>query len=333
MMQSSFSGFAHILCSVIIGSVLFYMLDPLVTLMEKRQGVRRGAAIGVIFTILLAVIVGVFVLVIPLVKYDVANFAGKLPELEDRVNEVSKTLLDAMFGTGNNSVLRNHFADLIDSTKAGVISSIKGILGNAAAIYRNVAAVVIDIVTGIIFAYYFIKDKDLIAGWLLGLFPYKRQNDVLKVTREIGSIVSSFISGQLTVAIIVGVIETIGLALIGIPVPWLFGIIGGVSNLMPYIGPIIGAVPSTFAALLISPWRGIFTVLLFVLVQQLDNNFISPKIIEGRLGVHPVVSIIVIFAGGELWGLAGVLLGIPLYAIIRCVVRYFVRSIAEARVL
>jgi predicted PurR-regulated permease PerM len=82
-------------------------------------------------------------------------------------------------------------------------------------------------------------------------------------------------------------------------------------------------VPAAFAALTVSPWRAILTILLFVLVQQLDNNFISPKIIEGKLGVHPVVSIIVLFIGGELWGLFGILLGIPLYAIIRYIVRFF----------
>ena len=323
----------HIICSIIIGAVLFYMLDPLITLMEKRQSIRRGAAIAVVFVLLVTLITGFFVFVFPAVKHDIKGFAARLPELSERIDGVAQTLLDAMFGKGTGSTagigLRSHFESLIAGTKENIIASAKGILDNAVAIYKNVANVIVDVVTGVIFAYYFIKDKERIGSRILGFFPYGRQNDVLRVTREIGNIVSSFVRGQLSVAVIVGVIETIGVSVIGLPVPWLFGIIGGVSNLIPYIGPIIGAVPAALAALLISPWRGIVTVLFFVLVQQLDNNFISPKIIEERLGVHPVASIIVIFIGGELWGLGGILLAVPAYAILRCLVKYFTESLVR----
>lgn len=110
--------------------------------------------------------------------------------------------------------------------------------------------------------------------------------------------------------------------------PWLLGLLGGLSNTVPYIGPVIGAVPAVFAALMVSPVKAIITVLLFVLVQQLDNNFISPKIIEGRLGLHPVASIIVLFIGGEFFGFAGVLFAIPAYAILRSVARMIVEIVS-----
>ncbi len=331
MKQSAFSGLAHIILSIVLGAILFYMLDPLITLMEKRQGVKRGVAIGVIFAVMLTVVVGVIVFAVPAVKYDVASFSNRMPEISKKTDEVTETLFNSMFGEGTKGGLRLHFEGLLAKAKGEVTETVNQIAENAATIYKNVASVFVDVVTGFIFAYYFIKDKVSIERKLLGIFPYKRQNDIIRVSREIGMIISSFIRGQFCVAIIVGIIETIGLSIIGLPAPWLFGIIGGVSNLIPYIGPVIGAIPAAFAAILISPWRGIFTVLLFVFVQQLDNNLISPKIIENRLGVHPVVSIIAIFIGGELWGLTGILIAIPLYAVLRCLIGFVIKEFINRR--
>jgi predicted PurR-regulated permease PerM len=262
----------------------------------------------------------------------VTAFAERLPEAVKAIDNTTDLILDKVFG-GDHPGLREHIERAVSDVKNGIEFQIRGFLDNASAIFKNVAAVIVDVITGIIFAYYFIKDKERIGDKILGMVPFSLRNDMVKLAREINVIISSFIRGQFTVALIVGVIETAGMWAIGLPVPWLFGIIGGLSNLIPYIGPVIGAVPAVFGALLVSPWRAILTVALFAAVQQLDNNFISPKIIEGKLGVHPVVSIIVLFIAGELWGIAGILIGIPLYAIIRCLFKYLVeRRVRKAKI-
>jgi predicted PurR-regulated permease PerM len=324
MKMTGFSGLVHIICSLLIGLLLFLLLDPIVCLLVKKQGVKRSAVPGIVFALLLAFTVGIAIFIFPILKNDAITFVKKLPDAADAIDETVQLVFDKMFGAGARSSVRVFLEDSFISAKEKSFRHIGRIFENAALILKNIAVVVIDIVTGVIFAYYFIKDKEKIGEHLLGIFPYSRRNDVVKVVHDIGNIISSFIKGQFTVAVIVGVTEAFGLWLIGVPVPWLFGIIGGISNLIPYIGPFIGAVPAAFAALMVSPWRALLTVLLFVLVQQLDNNFISPKIIEGKLGVHPVASIIVLFISGELWGLFGILLGIPLYAVLRYILRYFV---------
>ena len=324
MKITAFSGLVHIICSLLIGLLLFLLLDPIVCILVKKQGVKRSAVPGIVFALLLAITVGAAIFIFPILKNDAIAFVKKLPEAADAIDETVRLVFDKMFGEGSQSSVRVFLEDSFISAKEKSFRHIGRIFENAALILKNIAVVIIDIVTGVIFAYYFIKDKEKIGEHLLGIFPYSRRNDVVKVVHDIGNIISSFIKGQFTVAVIVGATEGFGLWLIGVPVPWLFGIIGGISNLIPYIGPVIGAVPAAFAALMVSPWRALLTVLLFVLVQQLDNNFISPKIIEGKLGVHPVVSIIVLFISGELWGLFGILLGIPLYAVLRYIVRYFV---------
>ena len=323
MKITAFSGLVHIIYSLLIGLLLFLLLDPLVCIFVKKQGIKRSAVPGIVFALLLAVTIGSVAIAFPVLKNDAVSFVNVLPDAASAIDETVNFVFDKIFGTGSESDVRKFLEESFFSAKEKSFGHIGRIFQNAALILKNIAVVIIDIVTGVIFAYYFIKDKEKIGDHLLGLFPYSRRNDVVKVVHDIGNIISSFIKGQFTVAVIVGVTEAFGLWIIGVPVPWLFGVIGGVSNLIPYIGPFIGAVPAAFAALTVSPWRAILTILLFVLVQQLDNNFISPKIIEGKLGVHPVVSIIVLFIGGELWGLFGILLGIPLYAIIRYIVRFF----------
>jgi predicted PurR-regulated permease PerM len=138
---------------------------------------------------------------------------------------------------------------------------------------------------------------------------------------------SKFIQGQLLTAIIVGVLETIGLFLVRVKYPLVLGVIGGIAEIIPYFGPVIGAVPAVAIALIESPIKAMWAVLVYVVVQQLENAYISPKIIEGRLGLHPVATIMVILAGGKFFGVAGMLLAVPVTAILRVLIKRTINAV------
>lgn len=318
----------RILLPLVIGGILFYLLDPVICFLEKKQRMKRGAAIVIVFGILFTVLLAAILFAVPVIKDDIAAMAQETPMLDQRIKSALQAVLNSIFGTENGetggvigTAIRKHAESLLSQGMQYLGEMASRFARRAPFLYVSVMDAILEIVTGIIFTYYFLKDKEKIGHWILGIFPYDRRDEIMRAVKEIGSISASFIRGQLLIAFIVGSLETLGVSLLGLPAPWLLGLIGGLSNLIPYIGPFIGAVPSVFAALLVSPGHAVLTVLLFVLVQQLDNNFISPKIIEGKLGIHPVASILAVFAGGEFFGIAGILFAIPVYAILRSLLR------------
>lgn len=181
--------------------------------------------------------------------------------------------------------------------------------------------IMLNIVLSMIIAYYFLKDAEVLKNSTLMLVPKKMRNDVINTGRELNSIATHFIQGQLTTALIVGIMETIGLYLIKIKYPFVLGLFGGVANIIPYFGPFLGAIPAVAVALLQSPYKAALAALVFIVVQQIDNAFISPKIIEGKLGLHPVTTILAVLVGGEFFGIIGMLIGVPVAAMLKVILK------------
>ncbi|NLB77703.1 MAG: AI-2E family transporter, partial [Clostridiaceae bacterium] len=160
------------------------------------------------------------------------------------------------------------------------------------------------------------------------LLPRRWRAGTIDLGKKISRILAGFIQGQLMTALIVGVLETMGLILVGMKYPLVLGMIGGLANIIPYFGPYIGAIPALAIALTISPLKAVWVAAVYIVVQQIDNSFISPKIIEGRLGLHPVATIFAVLVGGEFFGIIGMLLAVPVMAILRVFVNKFVEIIA-----
>ena len=163
------------------------------------------------------------------------------------------------------------------------------------------------------------RSKEYFKKRFLYIVPFTWQDNFARTLSDMIKIMKSFFKGQFIAAFLIGVFEFIGLKIIGVDYAPLLAIIGGVSNMVPVIGPIIGAVPSIAIALISSPIKAAFVLFLFIFVQQIDNFFISPRVVEGRLGIHPVVTIIVIIIGGELFGILGIFLAIPVFSMLKVI--------------
>jgi len=166
------------------------------------------------------------------------------------------------------------------------------------------------------------KDAEFFKKGALSLVPRRWRNEIIGTCREINEILSCFIQGQLLTALIIGIMETVALAIIGVKYSPILGFIGGISNIIPYFGPFIGAIPSVAVALIDSPVKAFWTV-----VQQIDNAFISPKIIEGRLGLHPITTILAVLAGGEFFGIIGMLVAVPVTAVLKVILKRLIEAI------
>jgi predicted PurR-regulated permease PerM len=184
-----------------------------------------------------------------------------------------------------------------------------------------------DFVLALIIAYYFIKDSEFFRDKALSLISKKHRNSFITGGREVSNIMDDFFQGQLLTALIIGTIETAGLFIIKVKFAIVLGVIGGLLNIIPYFGPIFSAFPAVAIALIDSPSKALWTVFMFIIVQQLDNALISPKIVESKLGLHPVTTIIAVLVGGEFFGILGLFIAVPVMAILKVIFKKVIEEI------
>lgn len=319
-----------VLIPITVAIISAYMLEPLVQSVQKcmkRKHIKsRNRAVGIVFVASIAVSLAAVSFVIPTV---VSNIADIFEEADDLVPKLNRFIQNNI--SDEHAELKAKIGKAADSAAHSVSTKLDSIAASAASfsLYGRITETVVAVITALVLTYYFLKDKNMILNGLLGLFPYSWRAFVTETFRELAEISARFIKGQFLVALIVGVLETIGLYFLKMPYCVFFGLLGGISNMIPYFGPFLGAIPPVITALTISVPKGLYVLALFLIIQQLDNHFISPKIIEGNLGIHPATVIIVLLLGQEFFGIWGVAAAVPFYAAIKCLSLRIVKLIYE----
>jgi len=299
---------------LVIGIVISYILLPLVDYFEKLKFSRTaGILLAILASILL--IMAVFIWLIPVLAGNIKDVTKVLPDFYHTVINRFESFVE-------NNVPDNWHTDIMKEIDNFFLNMqhklIAGLYGFISLLPKTLT-VIIDVLIGWILSFYILKDKELIIRNLKYFFPEKYREDIICFLRDIHRVVVRFIQGQLIIAFIIGIIETAGLYIAGVPYAPLLGFIGGISNVIPYFGPYIGAVPAVIIALTISPWKALLAVLVFVVVQQIDNLFLSPRIIKEKLGLHPVTTIMSVLVGGRLFGFFGLVFAVPLVAMIKII--------------
>lgn len=166
-----------------------------------------------------------------------------------------------------------------------------------------------------VISYYLLRDYDRIGDGLLRLFPPKYRSDVLLLSEEVHGVLWGFIKGNLFVSLVVATLTGLGLWILGVDYPLVLGILAGLMDIIPYFGPILGGIPVILLAML-QPEVNLFLVfLLLVFVQQFENIVVSPRVIGDAVGLHPIWIILLVFIGGSIGGILGMVLIIPLAAV------------------
>ena len=172
-----------------------------------------------------------------------------------------------------------------------------------------------------VFAFYFLRDRQRIGRWLLGLIPVRRRELTVRTLREMRREVAGYLRGQLLISAIVATLTAVGLLLCGVP-SWMFlGLLIGVLELIPYVGPVIGGILAALFAMPMGWGRALWAVGVVAAVQQLDGGMLSPKLLSDATRLHPVVVILCITVGGAAAGMAGILLSVPLLLCLRAALR------------
>ena len=317
---------ARIISPFLMAVIVAYLINPVVAKLEKRNIKKRTAVILIYasFAVVLAVII---VFIAPEFINSAKELANTLPEI---VSDYQKKFTEFTFSIQSSdwsADIKKAIFTEIGNGAAAIQTYVSGFLKKAVEVLIGTASIFVDFILAMVIAYYFIKDASFFKNIALSLIPGKWRNDLITTGREINGVISNFIQGQLLTALIIAILETLGLLILNVKYSFVLGLIGGIANIIPYFGPVIAAIPAVGVALMDSPVKAVWTALMFIIVQQIDNNFISPKIIEGRVGLHPVTTIMVILAGGQFFGILGMLLAVPVAAILKIVLRRMVNAI------
>jgi predicted PurR-regulated permease PerM len=305
---------------------LVFLLNPLVNYFEARR-IPRVVGAFLAFAFLVAVIVAGFSLLVPAIRDQAEAFASSLPETYDVVLTWIKDVGDRF--NIEVDITQGAIADwLADPDNQETIQQVVGNFGSLGGrLVRGVAEGLAVLVLAPLLALYMLIDLRRTKALAVELTPPRHREEAVYVASAVTTALGSFVRGQLLVAFIVGVASSIGLWLLGIPFWLIIGILAGILNLIPFAGPVVGGALAAIVALLDgSVGKALLAILIFTLIQQVDNHVITPLVQRARVQLSPMVIVLALIVGGSLAGLLGVLVAVPLTAAFRIVVGHLWRT-------
>jgi predicted PurR-regulated permease PerM len=311
-----------ILTPFLVGALLAYLVNPIVVQLIRLR-MPRIAAVGIVFLILFLSITLLILLLIPLIQTQIERLMEVLPGIVSWIQTMVETHLKEYVGAGqiiNVASLKTHISE--NWTKAGGMASwlFSTIIHSGfELLHWFLNLILIAVVT-----FYLLYDWDKLVDGLRSLLPRHYVKTVTNLVVECNHVLGAFFRGQLLVMAVLGIFYSIGLTLLGLQLGLMIGILVGLLSIVPYLGIIIGIVAASIAAFIqFGSFVAILPVwILFAVGQTLDGMFITPKLVGGRIGLHPVAVIFAVLAGATLFGFFGVLLALPVAAVSMVVIRF-----------
>ncbi|MFV0560632.1 MAG: AI-2E family transporter [Enterococcus sp.] len=306
---------------IVLAGVFYYLMNPVVNYLEKRRIKRIYSIIG-LFIGVIALIVWGTVVIVPKIQEQTVSFASNLPGYVDTVDEkLNELLRDPLFNqvraqlesTGDK--LMSSLGAMIQGISTSTVKSLGNIVG-------AVATVVVAVMTMPFILFYLLKDGDKLPTYFVKFLPTKMRKPTLDVLSEMNSQVSSYIRGQLTVALAVAILFMVGFSIVGLEYAVTLGIIAGVLNMIPYLGSFVAMIPVAFLAIVTGPAMIIKVIIVFAIEQTIEGRFVSPLVLGSQLDIHPVTILFVLLTSGKLFGIIGVILGIPIYAASKVIISH-----------
>lgn len=315
------------------GLVLAYVLDiPTRFFAQKLFRGRRGPAIALAYLALLAAVVVLVWLVVPQLWQSVTSFAANLPAYTQTLTGLLALAQERL------PINADKLAGLLQDSGAMLQQLLDGVVGNApqiAGAAAGAAGSVMNVFLALAASVYMLSGKEeMLRDARLALraaLPPKAAANVLSVFTLANRTFSGYIGGQLLDALLVGIETFVLMTVLGLDFAPMIGVLVGVTNIIPILGPFIGAVPGAIILLLSSPLQAVEFVIVVLVVQQIDGNFIAPRILGGATGLSGLWVMLAILVGGELFGLAGMLAGVPVLAVLATLARQAVGAGLSAR--
>lgn len=314
---------------IIISGFLFYLFNPVVKFLMKikikKFKISRTGAVSIVFVFLA-------ILLVALIGYMIPRLLSQLNQLMVSIPGYAKVVSDSSTNTFQylnkytwfkeidfNSYLKQ-FENSMGTYFQSIAMNLTNSIGSMIKIVTNITIVALTVP---VMLFYMLKDGQKLVPALKKIVPEKHGDELVELIDRMGDTISAYIGGQAIECLFVGVFTAIGYTIIGMPYALLLGVMAGFANIIPYIGPYIGLFPALIIAVTQSTQMIVFVIIVVLIVQQIDGNFVYPNVIGKSLNIHPLTIIILLLVAGNIAGLLGMILGIPLYAVVKVLVQYF----------
>lgn len=333
------TGFLGLLTPFFIGFAIAYLINPIMKLFERKvfaplisktrlkktKGIIRLLSVFISMIIAVLVIIFLLTLLIPQLINSIIGVSQKIPDYITKII----TFFDSFFKNNPqvlaviNEVLYK-LSNNIQHWLGSIASQIPIVIDVVASGVLGVVSFVKNLVLGTIISFYALYNKERFVSQskklLFALFSKKNAFGTINLIGDCNSVFSGFITGVLIDSTLVGFICFIGVSLMGMPYPILIACLVGVFNVIPFLGPFLGGIPSAILILLETPEKTIWFIIFMVLLQQFDGNIMSPRILGNATGLPTFWTLFAIIVGGGIFGFVGMLLGVPVFSIIYTII-------------
>lgn len=321
--MNSYSIIKDMVYTLIISIILAYLINPLVDYLEKGK-MNRGLAVLFLYFLFVFGILILALIIIPNTGREIKNLLKLLPDYLYKLSHFFDTIYIKYYESMDSMP---HFFQGIDEIIIGNIERLEYNINNK--LYGFVEGIIftfsktISLILIPILTFYFIKDKDYFKERALGLLPEKYRQDTRDIVIKIDQALGNFIRGRLIMALYVGLATSLLLFIFRIDFALIIGLLTGVADIIPYLGPLLGFMPAVFFAFLHSRAKAIWVGLLFLGIQWVENNILAPRILGKSLGMHPISILLALVIGGGIFGVMGMILSIPILVIFKILYNHF----------
>jgi predicted PurR-regulated permease PerM len=309
-----------VLTPFFVALALAYLLDPAVDGLERLR-LPRTVAIVLLLIGVLAALGALAMVIYPTVRFQVETLASELPRYLATLQEWMTLLIKrvSQMDPGRIQAQLQEVLQRVEGVPLQILAALSRLVGSALASLYGLITVALNLLVIPVATFYFLRDIDRMRAALPAFLPVSYREWIMAKLTEIDGLLSGFVRGQLMVALILMVLYSLGLSLVGTPSSLLLGILTGGASIIPFMGLVVGFVPSLALTFLrFHDWQhptGVVAV--FVGIAVIEGNYITPKIVGERLGLHPIVVLLAVLVGGHLFGFLGILLAVPAAAVLK----------------
>lgn len=340
---------SNVMMPVIFGVVIAYLLTPVVNFLEKKfffplmkrkkidinkKKKKAVRYISVFFALMFALLIiySLMAMIVPSIVESIISIINDMPRYVQNVGHWLNSILK------NNPELRSTAIDFFNSYSSKVetwmnvqlLPQLKEVLQQFTTGVFGALVFIKNFLIGAIISVYLMADKEgfLTQGkmFIYAVFDAERANDIIRGCRFVNKTFGGFVNGKIVDSAIIGVLCYILTSIIGTPYAILVSVIVGVTNVIPFFGPYLGAIPSAFIILLVNPMQCLYFLITILLLQQFDGNILGPKILGGSTGLSSFMVIVAILLFGGLFGIPGMIIGVPVWAVIVAGLKYLRNS-------
>ncbi|WP_220739998.1 AI-2E family transporter [Leuconostoc miyukkimchii] len=306
---------------ILIAGVLYYLLSPVVNLVSKYTRLPRGLSIGIILVLLFAIAAGILTVVVLVLREQVITFIDNWPSYwhtsQNFINENFSSDQFRQVREFLNHTNTNINQNVIDWSRTYLTSGVAGISSFAS----TITTVSVTAIATPFILYYMLLDGHKFSGFISEKFPPQAKHSIQQLLRDISNQIAQYIRGQLGVAFAVTIMFSIGFTVIGLPYGILLALMAGLFNMIPYVGSILAQIPVWAVALIAGgPKLLVLAIIVLAIEQPIEGHVIAPKILGEALSIHPVTVIVVLLSSGHIFGVLGIVLAVPTYAVVKVIV-------------